>query len=422
MKTFLKFGLLVLALAGISLSASAIIFYSTGEVSYNTAAPDGALDGSGWQFQGRFNSYLGTPVGPHHFLAAKHIGGSVGNKFYYGSEVFTTVGKVEDAGSDLIIWEVSERFTSYAPLYSSTDEAGKGLVVFGRGVDRGAAVTNTITSGFGPWRTTEVMTNGWKWGAYNYTQRWGENAVSGTATINGYPVLKADWDPDAGTNECMLADKDSSGGVFIQEAGVWKLAGINYSVGPAATYSFNSDGSDSFKAAILDFSGDDSLYYDNGVGWVPLLSTQKSSFYASRISSRYSWITNNVSDFDQDVDLMPDWWESEYGDSATEMVAAVDGDGDGFTNLEEWIADTDPTDSNSFWQVEGMITSSDQTFSFDGSTARQYQLLYTTSGLADPGLTWITNGTPIWGAGEGTEIAVTNTEEMVFYRVQAILP
>lgn len=407
------------------LPASAIVFYSTGDVSYNTTAPAGPLEGSGWQLQGRFNQYLGTPVGPHHFLAAKHIGGSVGNKFYYNGKVFTTIGSVADAENDLRLWEVSERFSSYAPLYSATDEVGKGLVVFGRGLDRGGVVTNTLTTRVKGQFVTEVITNGWEWGTRNYIQRWGTNVVSGTEIVNGYPVLKVDWDADAGDDECMLADKDSSGGVFIQDNGVWKLAGMNYAIGPTWTYSFNSDGSDPFNASILDFRGDDPLYIENGTNWYPTsaFSITKSSFYVSRISSSYSWITNNVTDFDQDVDLIPDWWEQQYSVSVTGMTASGDDDDDGFTNLNEYIADTHPADSNSFWQVDGVFTLTNQTFTFDGSTARQYQVSCTTNDLTDPGLIWVTNGLPIWGTGEGTQITITNQlDKTITCRIWVTLP
>jgi hypothetical protein len=401
--------------------SSAILFYSTGDPSYNTNAPTGTLTNSGWQFQGRFGSYLGTPVGPHHFIAAKHIsdGTGVGTKFYYNGETFTTTAKTNDASSDLTVWTVAERFSSYAPLYSGTNETGKGLVVFGRGVDRDVAITNTVYKG----KTVSVITNGWKWGSYNYTQRWGTNAVSGVAaSVDGYPLLVANW--DAGGDDCMLADKDSSGGVFIQDSGVWKLAGINYTVGPAATYSFNADGSNSFNAAILDFRGDAPLYALNGTTWWgPVTSTEKSSFYSSRISSRYSWITNNVTDFDQDVDLLPDWWEAKYANNPTNMFASADSDSDDFTNLQEYTADTNPTNPASFFEMSGLLASTNQTVYFTGSTARQYQLFYTTNGLADTNLSWIAaNTNKVWGAGTNSSITATNTAPAAFYRLRVSLP
>ena len=409
--------ILLLLSAGL---APAITFYSTGDPSYNTNAPTGDLAGSGWELQGRFNSFLGTPVGPHHFVAAKHIGGNPGNTFYFNGEIFTTVASVTDESSDLRLWKVAERFPTYAPLYSSSDEVGKALIVFGTGLDRGAAVTNTITTGYGRNQVTVTITNGWYWGAVNYTKRWGTNSVSAVTTLSGYPVLQADWNAGAGDNQCMLADKDSSGAVFIQDNGTWKLAGINYSIGPAATYSFNADGSDPFNATILDFSGDSPLYTTNGI---KIQVSQKSSFYSSRISSRYSWLTNNISDFDQDVDGLPDWWEQLYTNSPTALSASADSDGDGFSNLQEYIANTNPTNAASFFDNTGIFTSTNQTLYFDGSTDRLYQVFYTTNDLSSTNLIWIaahTNWIP--GTGTNSSITVSNTAVTAFYRLHAALP
>jgi hypothetical protein len=49
-------------------------------------------------------------------------------------------------------------------------------------------------------------------------------------------------------------------------------------------------------------------------------------------------------DVDTDGDGMPDWWEKKYGlDPNDPSDAAQDRDGDGYTNLEEYLNGTDPT-------------------------------------------------------------------------------
>ena len=46
---------------------------------------------------------------------------------------------------------------------------------------------------------------------------------------------------------------------------------------------------------------------------------------------------------DADLDGMPDWWEKEHGfDVKAVGDGALDKDGDGYTNVEEFINDTDP--------------------------------------------------------------------------------
>lgn len=57
---------------------------------------------------------------------------------------------------------------------------------------------------------------------------------------------------------------------------------------------------------------------------------------------------------DTDGDGMPDWWELLYFGGITNAVADADEDGDGACNLCEYIAGTDPTDSNSVFRVQGL--------------------------------------------------------------------
>lgn len=47
---------------------------------------------------------------------------------------------------------------------------------------------------------------------------------------------------------------------------------------------------------------------------------------------------------DSDLDLIPDWWEAEWGTNPLVKDATLDPDDDGLTNLQEYQNNTDPLD------------------------------------------------------------------------------
>ena len=265
----------------------ALVFYSTADPSYNTTAPTGALANSGWQWVGYWGSFQGAPIDAHHFLAANHVGGSVGNPFTYQGINYTTVRSFVDPASDLRIWEVREAFPSWAPLYRAGTEVGRGLIVFGRGVTRGAEVRTTVAG-------TGVAVGslaGWQWAGTDGKLRWGQNTVVSTVANASFgEQLYATFDQTGGANECHLGIYDSSAPVFINDGSSWKLAGVAGLVD--ASFNTTSSGS-GFNAFLFDVRG---LYYGNSSSWSPISSTAPvpSGFYATRVSPRTAWIDSTL--------------------------------------------------------------------------------------------------------------------------------
>jgi hypothetical protein len=282
-KQKLLWGLLLLFLC--LQRSKGVLFVSTGDPSFNTNAPTGSLTASGWQYEGRWNGLLGTPIASNLFLAARHINGSIGDTFELNGVTYHSVAFFDEPNTDLRIWQVAETFPSYAPLYTKTDEVGKRFVVYGCGTDRGTAV---IVNG---------VTKGWHWGETNNIERWGENVVAAVSTNSGAgSFLVGDFNKSGPPDECGLSYNDSSGGIFIEDGKTWKLAGITYSV--SGPFSLDGTANTQFDAALTDVRG---LYYvsgTNGAGdiWA-LIPTNfsvrvPSSFFMSRISANISWITS----------------------------------------------------------------------------------------------------------------------------------
>lgn len=386
-------GLLALLTAA---DAPAVLFHSTGDPSYNTTPPGGTLTNSGWQFVGQFNYVVGVPVAPHYFLTCQHWNGVVGDPFVFRGETYTATDKINDPGSDLTLFKVDRPFPAYAALYTGAAETGQDAILFGRGADRGAPVpyTNIL---FG------VSTNGWQWGARNHVLRWGANVIEGTNTLDGFPVLRIAFDIGAGSNECMLADQDSGGAAFLLDGGVWKLAGVAYAVFPH-TFSYSADGSNAFQAAMYEYRR--FYYLDNTGHWVRQMTSASCEGYLSRVSSRLSWITNQIPDFDTDADGLPDAWEQRFGGDPLSMLPGDDADADGDINLAEWVADSDPTNGASRLRIAGLTGPADLTISFDGSTGRLYRAEFLDDLAADAWQAVDAGWYP--GMGSNSVLSITN--------------
>jgi hypothetical protein len=281
-----RFALLVMALFCLHAAESqAVLFYDTGDYSHNTTAPTGIFTDSGWQYEGLYGSYLGTAIAPQYFITAQHFG-TQGTTFTQsgiftgGSDVTynvdTTVnagtGYWDIAGTDLRIFKIQESFSSYAPLYTGTLELGMTMVTMGRGGARGA----------------EVLLNGnlhgWEPELADGTTRWGSNTVSDIYSSVLGDLLMASFSAGGTSEEATLSNGDSGGGVFVNDGGVWKLAGVNYSVD--GRFDYTAGPGDGFDAALFDRGG----FYQgsDAFGWSFItddVADNPSNMFASRIST-----------------------------------------------------------------------------------------------------------------------------------------
>ena len=109
----------------------------------------------------------------------------------------------------------------------------------------------------------------------------------------------------------------------------------------------------------------------------------------SSISCKYdavgNWTTNTVTVMtDSDGDGIPDWWMIQYfghstGQASDKSRANDDADGDGMTNLQEFLAGTSPVVSASVLRISTVVSQgSDMVFTFATATNRLYSLEWTT--------------------------------------------
>ena len=176
-----------------ALPARAIVFYATDDPTHNTTPPTGGYTDSGWQWQGDWRGFTGTPVATNWFLTAKHVGGSVGDEFQFAGAGYRTTAEFADPHSDLALWRVCGRFDTFAPLYSTTNEAGRICVLLGRGLSRGSEVV--VTNG------ESAVAQGWRWGGNAGPLRWGVNQITGYEdySTNQATLLRGTFDADGAT-------------------------------------------------------------------------------------------------------------------------------------------------------------------------------------------------------------------------------
>ncbi|MFL6584780.1 MAG: hypothetical protein ACJ8KU_09725 [Chthoniobacterales bacterium] len=285
-----------------AVNARAVILFNTADPAVNTTEPAGNLAGSGWQYEGDWGPFLGTPIAPHFFISAAHVFRPA-DVFKFQNATYTIVRSFGVPGTDLLVWQVVETFPSCAPLYTRNDEVGRPLVVIGRGTQRGSEVV------------VNNQLRGWCWGAGDNVRRWGENVVAQIISYGrGNDLLAATFDQAGVPNESHLSGGDSGGAVFLNDNGTWKLAGINYAVdGPLYTDANRSGG---FTAALFDARG---FYNCDGpqcgeiTGDVPV----PTAFYATRISTKLPVIYSII---------------DPLGDP----------DGDGIPNILEYAMNLDP--------------------------------------------------------------------------------
>jgi uncharacterized repeat protein (TIGR01451 family) len=126
-------------------------------------------------------------------------------------------------------------------------------------------------------------------------------------------------------------------------------------------------------------------------------------------------------------DGIPDWWRSQNfggsGDiSTTTNCATCDPDGDGRSNLQEFLADTIPTNAASLLKIVAISNQPPAAFTFfPSSTGRVYTLEYATS-LNTGNWSTVTGQSGIYGNGGVYSLPDTNSPAANFYRIKATLP
>jgi len=122
---------------------------------------------------------------------------------------------------------------------------------------------------------------------------------------------------------------------------------------------------------------------------------------------------------DQDGDGIPTPWEVARGTDPTRDDAHVDNDGDMVFNVDEYVTDTDPNDSNAFLRIIHINTLTAPLIVFSSSVERTYRVHYATN---LPAADWLNLQTNIPGNDDVLSVIDTNEGPIRIYRIESEVP
>jgi hypothetical protein len=117
---------------------------------------------------------------------------------------------------------------------------------------------------------------------------------------------------------------------------------------------------------------------------------------------------------------MPDDWEIDNFGSLTNSAghAVDDWDGDGFSDLHEYLAGTSPTNSGSRLALTSSalgLSTNELVFTWQAVTGKTYMII-SASNLSQT--SWMTNAMDIIGAEPSCVHTVTTDQATMYYRIQ----
>lgn len=130
-------------------------------------------------------------------------------------------------------------------------------------------------------------------------------------------------------------------------------------------------------------------------------------------------VTNDPLDF-ADGDLFPNWWEMQYGlDPLNSNAPGTNSDSDWMTDYEEYIADTNPTNTLSL--LPDAVLDDQLLIITESSTSRVYSVWWNTNLLVDP-QPWTLYPPEQNGTGAPILFTITNAAPEKMFRTGVRLP
>jgi hypothetical protein len=172
----------------------------------------------------------------------------------------------------------------------------------------------------------------------------------------------------------------------------------------------------------------DRVKYSDGSPWPPAADGTGPSLQRTQVSAHgndpANWVAltftpgqvPNPGGGDTDNDGLPDDWEMANGLTVGANDAAIDGDQDGMTNLQEYLAGTDPRNALSSFRIEALETGAQVLLRFTAQADKSYSVQVRTDLAAGDWQTLTT--VPAQPAARPVEVSDPATGEAArYYRI-----
>jgi hypothetical protein len=275
-------------------------------------------------------------------------------------------------------------------------------------------------------------------------------AASTINSVNKYSyganIGWVDWRGDV-ANGAAIGAFVCSGSIYAANVGWIDLGdgtpanGIRYQNNAATDFGVNHDGTGNlggyaYGANIgwLTFTNRDATGTTYDGPKVDLLTGRLSGFVWSAncgwisLSNQFAFVQTDTMDCgpDTDGDGIPDAWELQFAANLGVLNGAGDNDGDGLTNLEEFLADTNPLSAASFLRVTTITkpnVPAPVTLVWSSTPTRQYHIR-SSPDLAAP-FPWPDIGLGLFAADAGpttTRILGPLADPHRFFVIEAVKP
>ena len=180
--------------------------------------------------------------------------------------------------------------------------------------------------------------------------------------------------------------------------------------------------------------------YGANVGWINFepLGNPRVDWISGKLAGR-AWSANlgwleleNSTEFlrieslpepaDSDLDGIADSWEILYASNLTSFSAASDADFDGLTDLEEYLAGTDPLDSVDYLSVNVSVSPAPRGSTLVWPTKPGYLYFIDQRSTLGASALWSTASEKIVGNGSAATLTIPFANAYTFYRVRAYPP